>query len=166
LRRPESAPASADDPLDQVASIPPEEAPDVVAQEPLNPEVQSDIASASAEEPRMEQEAAIEAQEELPPPQQEELPPQPVQSGRPACPECASYVRALDKFCIWCGAKQPQRIPPEMKKCPKCETQLPARANFCFVCGGDVSPHGKVRVRMPTELFQEDDPELFPTFNA
>lgn len=86
--------------------------------------------------------------------------------GGPHCVSCATSIRALDKFCIWCGEKQPDRSPPQMKRCAECKTQLPVTANFCFVCGNDVGLHPRKRVRAPMELFQEEDPELFPTFET
>lgn len=86
--------------------------------------------------------------------------------GGPQCISCETSIRALDKFCIWCGEKQPDRTPPQMKRCAECKTQLPVTANFCFVCGNDVGLHPRKRVRAPMELFQEEDPELFPTFET
>lgn len=86
--------------------------------------------------------------------------------GGPQCISCETSIRALDKFCIWCGEKQPDRTPPQMKRCAECKTQLPVNANFCFVCGNDVGLYPRRRVRAPRELFQEEDPELFPTFET
>ncbi|HEY9869831.1 MAG TPA: zinc-ribbon domain-containing protein, partial [Candidatus Obscuribacterales bacterium] len=57
-----------------------------------------------------------------------------VESGRrggPTCPACGSNVRATDKFCIWCGERQPMRVMPKMKRCSECRAQLPMTANFC-----------------------------------
>jgi hypothetical protein len=86
--------------------------------------------------------------------------------GGPTCPACGSNVRATDKFCIWCGERQPMRVMPKMKRCSECRAQLPMTANFCYVCGSDVGPHHRRKVRAPSELFAEEDPELFPTFDA
>ncbi len=89
-----------------------------------------------------------------------------VRRGGPACSSCGTTIRAQDKFCIWCGARQPDRAPPEVKHCPACRTQLPLKANYCYVCGADVSPHQRRKIRVPVELFQEEDPDLFPAFRA
>lgn len=86
--------------------------------------------------------------------------------GGPTCPACGSNVRATDKFCIWCGERQPMRVMPKMKRCSECRAQLPMTANFCYVCGSDVGLHHRRKVRAPAELFAEEDPELFPTFEA
>ncbi len=86
--------------------------------------------------------------------------------GGHTCPSCGSNVRVTDKFCIWCGERQPQRTVPKMKRCSECRTQLPMTANYCFVCGNDVSLHLRRKVRVPSELFHEEDPELFPTYEA
>ena len=84
----------------------------------------------------------------------------------PRCPSCGANVRAADKFCIWCGEAQPQRAGPKMKRCAECRTQLPLAANFCYVCGSDAGQHQRRRVRPESELFGEDDPDLFPKFEA
>ncbi|GEM_PF-3306564 len=84
--------------------------------------------------------------------------------GEPACASCGASIRARDKFCIWCGEKQPSRVPPPMKRCPECRTELPVDANFCYVCGNDVGMHPRKRIRVPAELFEEEDPELYPRF--
>ncbi len=89
-----------------------------------------------------------------------------IRGTAPQCVSCGTSIRALDKFCIWCGEKQPERSPPQMKRCADCKTQLPVSANFCFVCGNDVGVHPRRRIRVPMELFQEEDPELFPTFET
>lgn len=86
--------------------------------------------------------------------------------GGPTCVSCGTGIRAADKFCIWCGEKQPARNAPETKRCPECRTELPMKASYCFVCGSDVRMHHRARIRIPVELFQEDDPELFPRFEA
>ena len=85
---------------------------------------------------------------------------------RPTCPSCGSSVRALDKFCIWCGQKQPERMPMETKRCPDCGTTLPVAANFCFACGHDVEAYKSKKISFPRELFEEADPELLPKFEA
>jgi len=91
---------------------------------------------------------------------------QPQRHGGPTCPACASNVRLSDKFCIWCGERQPQRARPKMKRCSECRTLLVLSANFCYVCGNDVGLHQRRKVRVPSELFKEDDPDLFPKFEA
>jgi len=118
-------------------------------------------AEAAQEAPGDDRVAAKEAQGQQDSPGAE----QPRRGGH-TCPSCGSNVRVTDKFCIWCGERQPQRIIPKMKRCSECRTQLPMTANFCFVCGNDVSLHLRRKVRVPSELFHEEDPELFPTFEA
>jgi hypothetical protein len=86
--------------------------------------------------------------------------------SRPTCPSCGSNVRSLDKFCIWCGQKQPERMASESKRCPDCGMVLPVAANFCFACGHDVEEYRAKKIRFPTELFEEADPELMPKFEA
>ena len=86
--------------------------------------------------------------------------------GGPTCQSCGAHIRVLDKFCIWCGERQPERSPVPMKRCSDCRTQLPMTANFCFACGNDVGAHPRKKVRAPTELFAEEDPDLFPKFEA
>jgi hypothetical protein len=86
--------------------------------------------------------------------------------SRPTCPSCGSNVRSLDKFCIWCGQKQPERMASESKRCPDCGMVLPVAANFCFACGHDVEEYRAKKIRFPTELFEEADPELVPKFEA
>ena len=127
---------------------------------------ESTPAEAAQEAPRADQVAptgapALQGQQDSPGEQAE----QPRRGGH-TCPSCGSNVRVTDKFCIWCGERQPQRIIPKMKRCSECRTQLPMTANFCFVCGNDVSLHLRRKVRVPSELFHEEDPELFPTFEA
>jgi hypothetical protein len=43
---------------------------------------------------------------------------------------------------------------------------LPVAANFCFACGHDVEEYRAKKIRFPTELFEEADPELVPKFEA
>lgn len=87
-------------------------------------------------------------------------------AGRPSCPNCRSNIRLSDKFCIWCGARQPQKVKAPIKSCPDCQTQLPMSANFCYVCGNGVALQLAKRVAVANELFQEEDPELAPKYEA
>jgi ribosomal protein L40E len=84
----------------------------------------------------------------------------------PHCFSCHSGLRSTDKFCSWCGEPQPNRLYPYLKVCPGCDQRLPHRANYCFACGRDVGVHPRVPMRMPTELFNEEESEFFPTFEA
>jgi hypothetical protein len=84
----------------------------------------------------------------------------------PECPSCHSGLRVTDKFCSWCGESQPNRLYPDLRVCPGCDQRLPYRANYCFSCGRDVGVHPRIEMRMPTELFKEEDSEFFPTFEA
>jgi ribosomal protein L40E len=84
----------------------------------------------------------------------------------PECPSCHTGLRVTDKFCSWCGESQPNRLYPDLRVCPGCDQRLPYRANYCFSCGRDVGVHPRIAMRMPTELFKEEDSEFFPTFEA
>ena len=56
------------------------------------------------------------------------------------CPNCGVMRRADQKFCLTCGAKQPERQMPRAAapggwKCPNCGTMLKADQRFCLYCG-------------------------------
>ena len=56
------------------------------------------------------------------------------------CPNCGVMRRADQKFCLTCGAKQPERQMPRAAapggwKCPNCGTTLKADQRFCLYCG-------------------------------
>ncbi|UCB43892.1 MAG: protein kinase [Dehalococcoidales bacterium] len=48
------------------------------------------------------------------------------------CPKCQTENPEEAVFCIQCGARVTEEIPPT---CPSCGTELPAGARFCFKCG-------------------------------
>lgn len=48
------------------------------------------------------------------------------------CPNCQAENPEEASFCIRCGEKISEEIPP---KCPSCGTELPVGAAFCFKCG-------------------------------
>lgn len=120
-------------------------------------EGRADEGQSAAAEPQTEETGAQPASAPAPEPR-------PAPAGGTACASCGAGIRARDKFCIWCGEKQPERVPPPMKRCAECRTHLPMNANFCYVCGNDVGMHPRKRVRVPSELFEEEDPELYPRF--
>src|SRR5579883_1046173 len=80
------------------------------------------------------------------------------------CLRCASPVRITDSYCSSCGDAQPYRILANMKVCRECGTQMPELANFCFACGTDVGGSSTKQVPVPVALFEEDDPEMLPSF--
>ncbi len=82
------------------------------------------------------------------------------------CPKCVSPVRVTDSYCSHCGDSQPFRILPDMKVCRDCGTQMPELANYCYACGTDVSKHSTNQVPVPIALFEDDDPDGFPQFEA
>jgi ribosomal protein L40E len=82
------------------------------------------------------------------------------------CRQCHAQVRGTDKFCSWCGQEGPCDELADSLDCPKCHKRLPAQANFCFACGVHVGPHKRLKLRPPGELFQSEDAEFFPTFDA
>ncbi|HEY9679406.1 MAG TPA: zinc ribbon domain-containing protein [Drouetiella sp.] len=84
----------------------------------------------------------------------------------PQCPSCWETLRATDKFCCWCGEAQPNRVLPFMKLCLECNTFLPEKANYCYACGTDVGYSSRRKVRLPAELFKDEDSEFFPRFDA
>jgi len=84
----------------------------------------------------------------------------------PECPNCWRALRATDKFCCWCGEAQPNRVLPFLKLCLECSTFLPEKANFCYSCGTDVGYSSRRKVKVPHELFKDEDSEFFPRFNA
>jgi hypothetical protein len=84
----------------------------------------------------------------------------------PHCPACRTMLRATDKFCCWCGDKQPDRSIPYMKMCLECNALLPEKANFCCVCGAQVSNFMRRKVKAPVELFRDEESEFFPKFEA
>jgi len=88
------------------------------------------------------------------------------QYAYPQCPECRTMLRATDKFCCWCGARQPERSIPYMKLCLECNALLPGKANFCCVCGSGVTNFARRKVKVPLELFRDEDSEFFPKFEA
>jgi predicted amidophosphoribosyltransferase len=82
------------------------------------------------------------------------------------CRQCQAQVRGTDKFCSWCGQEGPCDSLADSLDCPKCQKRLPAQANFCFACGTHVGPHKRLKLRPPGEIFQAEDAEFFPTFDA
>ena len=48
------------------------------------------------------------------------------------CPKCQTENPEGATFCIHCGARVAEDVPPS---CPACGTELPAGARFCFKCG-------------------------------
>jgi predicted amidophosphoribosyltransferase len=90
----------------------------------------------------------------------------PVLHALPECPTCFTALRIADKFCSWCGEAQPIRVLPDTIICPGCETQLPPKANYCFACGRHIGSQPRLALRLPTELFKDEDSELFPLFDA
>lgn len=87
-------------------------------------------------------------------------------ASAPECPSCWKVLRATDKFCCWCGEAQPNRVLPFLKLCLECSTFLPEKANFCYSCGTDVGYNSRRKVKVPHELFKDEDSEFFPRFNA
>lgn len=90
----------------------------------------------------------------------------PPEISGPECPNCWKALRATDKFCCWCGEAQPNRVLPFLKLCLECSTFLPEKANFCYSCGTDVGYSSRRKVKVPHELFKDEDSEFFPRFNA
>lgn len=84
----------------------------------------------------------------------------------PECPSCWRALRATDKFCCWCGEAQPNRVLPFLKLCLECSTFLPEKANYCYSCGTDVGYSSRRKVRVPHELFKDEESEFFPRFDA
>lgn len=82
------------------------------------------------------------------------------------CLSCLCPIRVTDSFCSYCGAPQPFRILPNMKVCRDCGVQMPSEANYCYACGVDVGVSSTRQVPVPVELFQEEDPDSLPTFEA
>lgn len=82
------------------------------------------------------------------------------------CPRCTSPVRVTDSYCSYCGDSQPYRILAHMKVCRDCGTQMPEVANFCYACGTDVGNLSTKQVPVPVALFEDDDPDSFPQFEA
>ena len=99
------------------------------------------------------------------PVEQPDLPSQP-DFSTPECPSCYTALRVTDKFCCWCGEPQPNRVLPFMKLCLDCNTLLPEKANFCYSCGTDVGYNSRRKVRVPHELFKDEESEFFPRFDA
>ncbi|MBX9669633.1 MAG: zinc ribbon domain-containing protein [Candidatus Obscuribacterales bacterium] len=83
-----------------------------------------------------------------------------------SCPKCVSPVRVTDRYCSHCGDVQPFRILTDMKVCRDCGTQMPEVANFCYACGIDVSNDSNNQVPVPVALFEDEDPDAFPQFEA
>ncbi|HEY9732258.1 MAG TPA: zinc ribbon domain-containing protein [Drouetiella sp.] len=84
----------------------------------------------------------------------------------PECPSCWKALRATDKFCCWCGEAQPNRVLPFLKLCLECSTFLPEKANYCYSCGTDVGYSSRRKVKVPHELFKDEESEFFPRFDA
>lgn len=83
-----------------------------------------------------------------------------------SCQRCSSPVRVTDSYCSHCGDAQPYRILADMKVCRDCGTQMPEVANFCYACGTDVGSHSLKQVPVPIALFEEEDPDSLPSFEA
>jgi rRNA maturation endonuclease Nob1 len=98
--------------------------------------------------------------------EQEESLSAPTDLNTPECPSCWKTLRATDKFCCWCGEAQPNRVLPFLKLCLECSTFLPEKANYCYSCGTDVGYSSRRKVRVPHELFKDEDSEFFPRFDA
>jgi ribosomal protein L40E len=91
---------------------------------------------------------------------------QPTKTSLLTCSRCTAPVRVTDSYCSYCGDPQPYRILAEMKVCRDCGTQMPEVANFCYACGVDVANHSVKQVPVPVALFEEEDPDSFPQFEA
>lgn len=82
------------------------------------------------------------------------------------CSRCTAPVRVTDSYCSYCGDAQPYRILADMKVCRDCGVQMPEVANFCYSCGVDVANHSPKQVPVPVALFEDEDPDNFPQFEA
>lgn len=51
------------------------------------------------------------------------------------CASCQTRIRMTDKYCIWCGTKQPASTSLEFKTCSFCLVPIPAKAGYCSLCG-------------------------------
>ena len=82
------------------------------------------------------------------------------------CQHCESPIRITDKFCIWCGEPRADQSMVGTVECPSCRVLITSKANFCYTCGQALGVYRRGEVRPLRELFVEEDPELFPTFEA
>lgn len=98
--------------------------------------------------------------------QGESLTAPPDEASSPQCANCWRALRATDKFCCWCGEAQPNRVLPFLKFCLECNTFLPEKANYCYFCGTDVGHSSRKKVRVPHELFKDEESEFFPRYDA
>ncbi len=55
---------------------------------------------------------------------------------------------------------------PYEKSCLRCHTLLPEKANFCYSCGNEVTLNAWRKVRPTAELFEDENAEYFPKFQA
>lgn len=91
---------------------------------------------------------------------------EPADETAPQCSACWAKLRLTDKFCYGCGEPQPERNLSHLKACSQCQSLLPAGANFCFSCGHEVNSSQRRNVRSPVELFDDENSEFFPRFEA
>jgi hypothetical protein len=88
------------------------------------------------------------------------------EDSRDRCPCCARRVRHADRFCMSCGEKLKVKASPATKLCLSCKHVLPEKATFCTACGEYVAEKSTRKVQMPAEMFDEDNPDLTPRYEA
>ncbi|CAN5663548.1 hypothetical protein BH10CYA1_BH10CYA1_51880 [soil metagenome] len=135
------------------------DAPTSPADTPSNSSIEAAVLPTANMSPESTTEPSLEP---LPEPSPEPSP----DLNSPECPSCWKALRATDKFCCWCGEAQPNRVLPFLKLCLECSTFLPEKANYCYACGTDVGYSSRRKVRVPHELFKDEESEFFPRFDA
>jgi hypothetical protein len=76
------------------------------------------------------------------------------------CASCQTRIRLSDKFCIWCGTKQPASTSLEFKTCSFCLVPIPTKAAFCSLCGITVEANYN------QESAQQNDQQEDPSENS
>lgn len=83
-----------------------------------------------------------------------------------SCPSCGRVVRSSDLYSMCCGERLKGKEMPSSKPCVFCQVLLPAAATFCVNCGGYVAIKPDQKLRSAAGLFDDDNPDLMPRYEA
>jgi len=86
----------------------------------------------------------------------------PVAHAARVCAKCSRPARFGDIHCVGCGEKLSEGGKQASVVCTQCRTVVSAKLNFCSLCGNDI----QAQIRLLSELFVDDNPELTPKYEA
>jgi ribosomal protein L40E len=91
---------------------------------------------------------------------------QPSNVGGPHCCACSIRLRVTDRFCNFCGVEQPRRPLDWTRACDHCNALLSIKARYCHSCGTEMITPETIKTKATAHLFEEEESELFPKFDA